>query len=134
MEHLPKEREEPGAGLKVCTAFDGTRENPGLRGSVSNISVDNFTPGNLVNGVLCGMAEELWQLYRSIDTDQEGEEKQLLASGNGLRKNTRLQRIMSERFGMPLTVSDRTEEAACGAAAAGLVAAGLATIEELLGL
>ena len=78
--------------------------------------------------------QELWQLYCSISNRQDSGGKQLLASGNRLRKNIWLQRIMSERFGMPLSVSDRTEEAACGAAAAGLVAAGLATIEELLGL
>ena len=134
MARLLEERENTEAGLEVCTAFDGTRENPGLRGSVSNISVDNFTPGNLVYGVLSGMAEELWQLYCSIGPGQESGGKQLLASGNGLRKNIWLQRIMSERFGMPLSVSDRTEEAACGAAAAGLVAAGLATVNEMLGV
>ena len=120
--------------LQVCTAFDGTRENPDLRGSVSNISVSNFTPENLVYGVLSGMAEELWQLYRNMGEESGCGNKQLLASGNGLRKNLRLQQIMSERFQMPLTVSERTEEAASGAAAAAMVATGLVTIEELLGI
>ncbi|MBQ3374403.1 MAG: hypothetical protein IJG40_14870 [Oscillospiraceae bacterium] len=134
MARLLEEREKTEESLEVCTAFDGTRENPGLRGSVRNISVDNFTPGNLVYGVLSGMADELWQLYRSMEIGQQTSGKQLLASGNGLRKNIWLQRIMSERFGMPLTVTERAEEAACGAAVAGLIAAGLVSVEEMLGL
>ena len=133
MARLMESREASEDMLQVCTAFDGTRENPGLRGSVTNISVSNFTPANLIYGFLSGMAEELWQLYRSMDVEP-GDNRQLLASGNGMRKNIRLQHVMSERFQMPLTVSNRTEEAACGAAAAAMVATGLITIEDLLGL
>ncbi len=133
MARLLEKREASEDMLEVCSAFDGTRENPGLRGSVTNISVSNFTPANLIYGFLSGMAEELWQLYRSMEVEP-GCNRQLLASGNGLRKNIRLQQVMSQRFQMPLTVSDRTEEAACGAAAAAMVATGLVTKEELLGL
>ena len=133
MARLLESREASEDMLQVCTAFDGTRETPSLRGSIINISVSNFTPANLIYGFLSGMAEELWQLYRSMEVEP-GCNRQLLASGNGLRKNIRLQQAMSERFQMPLTVSDRTEEAACGAAAAAMVATGLVTIEELLGI
>ena len=133
MARLMESREASEDMLQVCTAFDGTRETPSLRGSIINISVSNFTPANLIYGFLSGMAEELWQLYRSMEVEP-GCYRQLLASGNGLRKNIRLQQAMSERFQMPLTVSNRTEEAACGAAAAAMVATGLITIEDLLGL
>ena len=134
MARLLENRKAPEDMLQVCTAFDGTREIPGLRGSVTNISISNFTPANLIYGFLSGMAEELWQLYRSMEAESGCNRKQLLASGNGLRKNIYLQQVMSERFQMPLTVSARTEEAACGAAAAAMVATGLITIEELLGI
>src|SRR5699024_4261090 len=59
-----EERESP---LKVTTAFSGTREEPEKRGSIENISTENFTPGNLIRGFLEGMTEELYERYRIIE-------------------------------------------------------------------
>ena len=68
----------------------GTRENPGVRGSIRNISQDNFTPGHLICGVLEGMARELYNMYGKIRS-QTGEADKVTASGNGIRKNKVLQ-------------------------------------------
>ena len=47
------------------TRFSGTREDPSVRGSISGIGVDNFTPENLIAGVREGIAAELLELLRA---------------------------------------------------------------------
>ncbi len=104
------------APMKVVTAFSGTRTDPGLRGSVTGISEDNFTPRGLACGVLEGMARELYDLYQMILAGTGIRAQRLVASGNGLRKNAALQKIFSQMFGARLSPAAYQEEAACGAA------------------
>ncbi len=110
--------EGPIEKLEVDTRFSGTREHPEWRGSIQNIGTENFTPAALTRGVLEGMAEELYQMYRKMER-VAGERKRLIVSGNGLRKNPALQRIISRRFSMELQLAGQKEEAAYGAALAG---------------
>ncbi|MCL2299986.1 MAG: FGGY family carbohydrate kinase [Firmicutes bacterium] len=119
MDKLLKENPPPsGARLRVDTRFAGTRRDPSVRGSVTGIGTDNFTPGHLLRGMVAGMAEELYDFYR-----ESGETRGLLVgAGNGLRKNAALRQALEGLFGMPLTVPPCGEEAARGAAK---VAAGL---------
>lgn len=120
--------------MVIDTRFAGTREHPQLRGSVANLTADNFTPAGLTRGVLTGMARELYDLYRTM-ADGLGETRsRIVASGNGMRKNAALQAITSELFGMPLTLSRQTEEAACGAAISGLDAIGERIWQDAVGL
>lgn len=118
------------AGLAACapaedpmvvqTTFNGTRVNPDLRGSIRNLSEDNFTPEGLVQGVLTGMAGELYDMFETIHEGTGIEACRLVASGNGLRKNAVLQRIFEEMFGAELKLARYEEEAACGAAISSL--------------
>ena len=103
-------------GMEVTTTFNGTRIDPTLRGSISNISEDNFTPESMVYGVLAGMAQELYNLYRLIHEGTGITADHLIASGNGLRKNPVLQRIFQKMFGAELVLAPCKEEAARGAA------------------
>lgn len=103
-------------GMKVTTAFCGTRTDPKLRGSITGIGEDNFTPEGLVYGVLEGMARELYDFYRLIREGTGIRAEHLTASGNGMRKNPTLQKIVSELFGTELEEAPYEEEAACGAA------------------
>lgn len=104
----------PGENLTVNTLFAGSREDPSLRGSITNILEDNFTPAHLISGFLNGMADELYNFYQSV---REREAYTVLVgSGNGIRKNEALRRILSEKFDMPLELSPYEEEAAYGAA------------------
>lgn len=100
----------------VRTTFLGTRENPDETGSVSGLRLDNFRPAALIRGVLNGMAEELYGLYQTIQSETGLSPARLIASGNGVRKNSTLQDILKARFGMPLTIVAHEEEAAYGAA------------------
>jgi sedoheptulokinase len=63
-----------------------------------------------------GMAEELYRMYETINEGTGITADHLIASGNGLRMNPRLQQIFSSRFNADLTMSRYKEEAACGAA------------------
>ena len=102
--------------LRVDTLFAGSRLDPSVRGSIQNISEDNFTPANLVTGFLNGIIQELYSLYLP-HKDKEGPGRQrLVGAGNGIRKGRPLKRLLSEKFGMPLEIPLYQEEAAYGAA------------------
>ncbi len=113
-----------GMGLKdnmqVTTTFNGTRENPGLRGSISNLSKDNFTPEGLTYGVLVGIARELYDMFDVIRKLTGIKADKLIASGNGVRKNKVLQHIFEELFETKLYLAKYEEEAASGAAVSSL--------------
>ena len=110
--------------LVVNTLFAGSRADPALRGSILNISEDNFTPAQLVSGFLHGIADELYSLYLPVRERGGACHKTLVGSGNGVRKNEPLQRILSEKFNMPLLLPPFEEEAAFGAALFALACTG----------
>ena len=100
--------------------FCGTRNDPFVRGSVLNISEDNFTPADYSLAVLKGISGELYEMYES------GGKKavKLVCSGNGMRKNKALRRVTSEMFGCEIKIPLYAEEASYGAALAATVACG----------
>lgn len=102
-----------GAVLHVSTLFDGSRDDPSARGSITDIGIDNFTPVALIRGFISGIADELYTMYRKMGAP---EKSALIGSGNGLRKNRSLCNAFEMRFAQPLTLSSYHEEAACGAA------------------
>ena len=108
--------------LEVVTAFRGTRENPSVRGRISNVSMSNLTVRDLVLGFNHGIADELHGFYRNIPTSVREGKDILIGSGNAIRKNKLLRSAFEERFGCPLTVSECTEEAAFGACICGMKA------------
>ena len=99
-------------GLKVDASFCGKRSDPASRGAIYNIDLHSFTPSALVIGVLRGICEELYGMYRLFSE----EKKCAIASGGAVRKNPVLQKLLSDRFGMAVAVSNIVEEAAIGAA------------------
>lgn len=109
------------SSLQVDTRFSGSREDENLRGSITGISTENFTPEALTCGFLQGMTQELYRMYQEMGVSRSG----LIASGNGIRKNTALQRVVAQRFGAPVRIPEHKEEAAFGAALFALIAAGV---------
>lgn len=109
-----------GEPLQVSTLFDGSRDEPSARGSITHIGIDNFTPEATMLGFLNGIADELYGMYRKMNTP---EKVKLIGSGNGLRRNRKLVEAFERCFSKPLSLSDYTEEAACGAALFGREAA-----------
>ena len=112
------------SALTVNTLFAGSRTDPSVRGSILNISEDNFTPANLVTGFLNGIVQELYNLYLPHKEKEGAVHERLIGAGNGIRKGRPLQRILSEKFGMPLEIPLYQEEAAYGAAIFALTCTG----------
>ena len=109
--------------LTVDTRFCGTRNDPALRGALSEISEDNFTPEQLTRGVLWGMTAELRGLYGEMPLLSPA--TGLVGSGNAVRKNPVLRRYLEEQFNLPLKLPVHREEAASGAAVFAAAAAGV---------
>ena len=122
MNNMAAEQSENHA-LVVDPRFCGTRNDPALRGTVSSISEDNFTPEQLTRGVLWGMVDELHELYRQMPLSAPA--AALVGSGNGVRKNPVLRQYLEEQFGLKLKLPAHREEAAFGAAVFAAAAAGV---------
>ena len=114
MEKLLETREE-AEKLIVDTRFSGTRSDPDHRGSIEAISTENFTPAALIYGVLDGMVQELYEMYQIITSETDQKKSKVIASGNGIRKNLWLQKIVNEKFCMQVQLAEYEEEAAVGA-------------------
>jgi len=110
--------------LIVSPRFSGTRGSPSERGSISNIDIHNFTPANMMIGMLKGIATELFDLYAEMCKIKETKVTVLVGSGNGIRRNKHLQRIFEELFELKLKIPVHEEEASFGAALFSLVASG----------
>ncbi|WP_379152563.1 sedoheptulokinase [Paenibacillus sp. sgz5001063] len=126
MDILLRDGHTPGHGLSVNPQFMGTRSKPDARGSIEGITLDNFTPGLLIQAFLQGMVDELYAFYdRIMKMSPENHWTGLIGSGNALRANPALCTKVEERFGLPLTLSSASEEAAVGAALCAAVGAGM---------
>lgn len=112
----------PESPLEFRTTFCGTRERPNERASITNIGLDNFTPGHMIYGILQGITDELLTMYKECGEENH---RLIVGSGNGLRKNFALQKIISESLDMELKIPAHKEEAAYGAVLYSLTAAGI---------
>ncbi len=113
MNKLASEAYENGnVGLCVDTSFFGKRSNPNIRGSITSIDAQAFTPSALILGVLNGMCNELYELYDAFPQKRA----RIVASGGAVRKNEVLKKLIEDKFGMPVSVNEIKEEAAMGAA------------------
>jgi sedoheptulokinase len=101
---------------RVDPRFCGTREDMAVRGAITGIGVDNFTPEHLCAGFVRGVVDELHSAYERFPNSLRSAVRQCVGSGNGLRLNPAMRNYCSEAFGMPLRIPAHREEAACGAA------------------
>ena len=107
--------------LIVETSFDGTRLQPEKRGEISNISLTNLTPENMIIGFLKGIAETLYNFYQLIPESIKKDKTLLVGSGNGIKKNPLLRQAFEERFQCSMHLSTIQEEAAFGACMCAIV-------------
>ena len=107
--------------LSADCRFCGTRNDPSVRGGIYNISEENFTAADIALSVLYGMADELYQMYKNGGKKSD----KLVCSGNGIRKNAALRKVVSDMFGCEIKIPLFEEEASFGAALAASVACGM---------
>ena len=110
--------------LIVDTTFSGTRTQPSKRGSIQNISTENFNMKSICCGFLWGMTTELYDLFREMKKSLPEDKQRLVGSGNGIRNNPALKCVIEQMFGLPMLIPVQ-EEAAFGALLYSLVAAGV---------
>jgi sedoheptulokinase len=124
MEELVREGPPSDKPMIVVPQFSGSRQNPQARGSISNISMHNFTPQNLIYGFITGMVNELLSYLETVPTTQLARMRRVVGSGNGVRKNRLLQKVIEQQVNLPLVIPAFEEEAALGAALHAAVAGG----------
>lgn len=98
----------------VEPAFCGTRAEPERRCSITELTLENFTPGKLIRGFLEGICMELMPAFAVFAGD--GNVTGLVGAGNTIRRNAAFRRIIEEVFSVPLRLPEQEEEAAVGAA------------------
>ena len=99
----------------VKTLFDGTRSCPFDRGSISNLSENNFNPENIIIGFLKGICNELYNFYDNLPEIIKKDKNKIIGSGNALKKNPLLHKAFEEQFELKVKISHCGEEAAFGA-------------------
>ena len=105
----------------VETLFDGTRSAPSKRGGISNLSISNLTPENLVISFLKGICRELYDFYQNMPENIRNNKTILVGSGNGIKKNPLLCKAFENQFGCCLHLSQVQEESAFGACICAIV-------------
>jgi sedoheptulokinase len=116
-------------GLVFDTALNGTRHDPLRRGSVTGVTLDNFTMGNLVWASIEGIVRELADFRDSLGSRFDPV-KAIVVAGSAVRKNELFARALSSRFNREIRVPRFDGGAALGAALIGAVAAEIITLEE----
>ena len=111
-------------GLRCEPLFTGSRLDPQRRASWNGMSPANFTPGHFARAILEGVAEQVRLHYSDMLGGGMKPRRQLICTGNGVRRNPLLARILSAAFQMPLRVTVSTEESAFGAALLAAVGSG----------
>lgn len=116
------------APIVADTRFSGTRSNPGLKGSLSDITTENFTPGDLKCAFLQGIIKELYDMYECMNVKRTS----LIGSGNGIRKNNALKKTAENMFGAKMKIPSHMEEAAFGAALFAMTAVGFSNVKDII--
>ena len=99
--------------LSVKPNFAGERYEPSLRGSISRLDMQNFQLGNLARALARGIVQNLKDM---LPPNILMSRRRVVGSGNALRRNPLLQHMVKEVFSLPLVLTEKQEESACGAA------------------
>lgn len=97
----------------VAPHFLGERHNPAEFGSITGITLENFTLPNLARGLAAGIVRNLGgsfppEFYRNRE--------RVVGSGNCVRFCGSIRREIERQFDLPLEIRSVREEAAVGAA------------------
>lgn len=114
-------KKNDNTSLAVATLFNGSRSNPLARGNISNISATNFTAGELILGFMRGICDEVYDFYEAIPYELKKDKNILIGSGNAIKKNDLLCKVLKETFNCRIVKSQYDEDAAFGACIAAVV-------------
>ena len=122
MARLGAEKKE--TGLMITPSLYGKRGEAGsgadAYGTVKNLTADDFHASDFIRAYVKGMADELYRMYLEFPEEIRRGRTEIVASGNGVRKNLLMAEETAKVFGLPVIFKDTQEEAAAGAAKAAL--------------
>lgn len=101
------------APIHVNTCFCGSRQDPDAVCSMSGITLENFTPRNMILGFMNGICKELYPFFDTLSKTRRFHS--ITGSGNLIRRNSVMQTVVEQVFALPIKLSENTEEAAMGA-------------------
>lgn len=126
MNRLAEEALDEGADAPIVgTQFYGTRQQAGATGRIDGLTHRNLTPKHLVLGFLNGIADELLAFVELFPESVRSGISVCSGSGNGIRRNPAMRRILQSRLQLPVQTAKAEEEGAYGAAIHAAVGAGL---------
>lgn len=102
--------------VKVEPYFIGTRDDPYKQGKILDISLDNFNVYSLLWGFSEAIVLELFNIFEDNDLLDSLEDWHLIGSGNGVRKNPMIKKMIERIFNMSVTESEMKEDASYGSA------------------
>lgn len=102
-----------GTTLRACPSFAGERYDTQLRGSLTSISFENFTVGDIFAALSRGIVDSL---QRMLPREMYVGRREVVGSGNAIRRSSIMQRYIEEVFGLPLVVTSGGETTCSGAA------------------
>jgi len=111
--------------ILVDTSFNGSRNEPSKRGSITNITSDNLSAGSLVRGFVRGIGTELFDFFDVFPESVKIDKNNIIGSGNALRMNPLLRETIKGIFGLNLKMSEYQEEASMGACINAMVGIGV---------
>ncbi|HZJ88339.1 MAG TPA: FGGY-family carbohydrate kinase [Sphaerochaeta sp.] len=109
--------------LQVDPRFSGSRKNPAIRGTISNIELHSLTMGDLVLATITGIVNELRD-FGFEATEVITQLDSIVATGNAIRNNHLFQQVLTSQFNLPVHTVTIADGAGFGAALIGAVAAG----------
>ncbi len=114
----------------IChPVFKGTRQNSLVKASFKNIDLDNFTMGNMVESVIDGVIQELFDFIAPLDNNTFQVDR-IVATGNGVKKNYLFQKSIEKIFSIIPAVAMVEDGAAIGAALVGAIATKKCNMDE----
>ncbi|MFT3703122.1 MAG: FGGY family carbohydrate kinase [Agriterribacter sp.] len=113
-------KKDDPTSLSVTTLFNGSRIDSFAKGSISNISAINFTADEMILGFVRGICNEVFHFYNAIPHELKKNNHTLIGSGNAIKKNPLLCKVLEETFQLPVAVSVHDEDAAFGACMAAM--------------
>lgn len=106
--------------VRADCRFAGTRKDNSVRGGFSGLSENNFRVRDMLYSIYEGVIDELYSMYSpNVKPDA------VYCSGNGIRKNPVILKIIEKYFGVVPKVTRISEEAAFGAALVSSTACGI---------
>jgi sedoheptulokinase len=114
-------RKDDDDAVVVKTLFNGSRVDPLTRGSISNISSVNFTAAELIVGFMKGICKEVLEFYNAMPNELKINKKVLTGSGNAIKKNDLVCKILNNTFNLEVVKSKYDEDAAFGACILALI-------------